>query len=342
VSVLFAGTAPALGRRLPPAVATRMLVAGSLAVTASTMFVLAVVAFTCVGQLPEIAAFGPWSTVVLQHDDPIPTPVAIGSALLLPLLGAQAVRIIVGHCQALLAVGRSCRRLPTNSALTVVTAERADAFTTPQRRGRIVVTTGLLRALDPAERRVVLAHETSHLKHRHSWWVLAGELAAAVNPLLSRTARTVAHSVERWADEDAAVADRPLAARTLARTALLVHRGQASVPGSAIGVMHADVPARVQALLAPPPRPRPGTVAALAALALTCTLAAAAVQHLGEQLFEHAGAPVHGTAGIRTYTDSGLCMFEVKLTEARDETVKQPAPHPQTLRRYFEPLALAA
>jgi hypothetical protein len=87
-SVLFAGIAPALGRRLPPAVATRLLVAGSLAVTASTMFVLAVVAFTWVAQLPEIAAFGSWSTVVVQHDDPIPAPVAIGSALLLPLLGA--------------------------------------------------------------------------------------------------------------------------------------------------------------------------------------------------------------------------------------------------------------
>jgi hypothetical protein len=92
--------------------------------------------------------------------------------------------------------------------------------------------------------------------------------------------------------------------------------------------MHADVPARVQALLGPPPRPRPGAVAALAALVLTCTRAAGAVQHLGEQLFEHAGAPVHGAAGTRTYTDSGLCMFEVKLTGVRGETVKQRVPHP--------------
>jgi Zn-dependent protease with chaperone function len=299
VSLLFAGTAPVLGRRLPPAVATRLLVAGSLAVTASTMFVLAVVAFTWVGQLPEIAALGSWSIVVLQHDDPIPAPVAIGSALLLPLLGAQSVRIILRRCQALLAVQRSCRHLPTNSALTVVNAERADAFTTPQRRGRIVVTTGLLRALDPSERRVVLAHETSHLEHRHPWWVLAADLAAALNPLLGRTARTVAHSVERWADEDAAaaVADRPLAARTLARTALLVRRGQAGVPGSALGVMYADVPARVQALLAPPPRRRPAAVAALVGLTLICTVATATVQHLGEQLFEDAGMPTQVSVG---------------------------------------------
>src|SRR4051794_22224681 len=100
MSLLFAATAPALGPRLPPAVATRVLVTGSLAVTASTMFVLAVVAFTWVGQLPEIAALGPWSAVALKHDDPIPDLAAIGSALLLPLLGAQAVTIIFRRYRA--------------------------------------------------------------------------------------------------------------------------------------------------------------------------------------------------------------------------------------------------
>ena len=33
-------------------------------------------------------------------------------------------------------------------------------------------------------------------------------------------------------------------------------------------------------------------------------------------------------ARTRTYTDSGLCMFEVKLTGTRGETVKQRVPHP--------------
>jgi Zn-dependent protease with chaperone function len=291
VSLLFAATAPALGRRLPPALATRVLVAGSVAVTASTIFVLGVVAFTWVGQLPEVAALGPWSAAALHHDSPIPDAAAIGSALLLPLLGAQALRIIVRRCRALLDVHRSCRHLSSNRSVVVVNAERADAFTTPQRRGRIVITTGLLRALDPAERRVVLAHETSHLEHHHPWWVLAADLAAAANPLLGPTARTVAHTVERWADEDAAaVTERLLAARTLARTALLMHRGPTASPSAALGVMTADVPSRVQALLAPPPRRRPATVTALVALVLTCALAAGAVQHLGERLFEHAKA----------------------------------------------------
>src|SRR4051794_12303887 len=215
-------------------------------------------AFTWLGQLPRIAALGSWSTATLHRDDPIPSTAALGSALLLSVLGAQAARIVVRRCRALLAVERSCRHLPHDGSLVVVDDDRADAFTTPQRRGRIVVTTGLLRALDPAERRVVLAHESSHLEHRHPWWVLAAELAAAANPLLNRTARTVARSMERWADEDAAVAvaDRTFAARTLARTALLTHRGRPTVPGTALGIMNTDVPGRVQALLAPPPRRR--------------------------------------------------------------------------------------
>jgi Zn-dependent protease with chaperone function len=299
VSLLFAATAPALGRRLPPAPATRVLVLGSLAVTASAIFVLAVVAFTWVGQRPEIAALGPWSTVALRRADPIPHSAAVGAALLLPLLAVQAGWCLARRCRALLAVRQSCRHLPHTDSLVVVDTDRPDAFTTPDRHGRIVVTTGLLRALDPAERRVVLAHETSHLDHRHPWWILAAELAAAINPLLAPTARTVAHTVERWADEDAATAvtDRRLAARTLARTALLMHQRPTRAPKSALGVLTADVPTRVQALLAAPPRRQPAAVTVLVTLALICTVGAAAVQHLGERLFEHAGTPTSTVKG---------------------------------------------
>jgi Zn-dependent protease with chaperone function len=186
VAVLFAVVAAPLGRRLPPALATRVLVGGGLAVTGSALFVLAVVAFTWIGQLPAIAALGPWSPATLRHDSPIPDAAAAGATLLLALLAAQVARIVLRRSRALLAVSRSCRHLPEASALVVVDSDAADAFTTPQRHGRIVVTTGLLRALDPAERRVVLAHEASHLEHRHPWWLLAAELAAVLNPCSGR------------------------------------------------------------------------------------------------------------------------------------------------------------
>jgi VTC domain len=46
-------------------------------------------------------------------------------------------------------------------------------------------------------------------------------------------------------------------------------------------------------------------------------------------------------ARTRTYTDSGLCMFEVKLTGARGNTVKQRRPHRPEYRAELDDAALA-
>ena len=46
-------------------------------------------------------------------------------------------------------------------------------------------------------------------------------------------------------------------------------------------------------------------------------------------------------ARTRTYTDSGLSMFEVKLTGPRGETVKQRVPHPAEHRAELTEEALA-
>ncbi len=257
VSLLVAVTGPGLGRRLPPAAATRLLVTASVLVAGCSVFVLGVTAFTWIGQLPPIATLGQWSAADLRAADPIPIEVAAGSAAL--LLSAAGWWLVV-------------------------------AFTTPQPAGRIVVTTGLLHALSGDERRVVLAHETSHLLHRHAWWLLAADLAAAANPLLRPTARAAARCVERWADEDAAttIGDRRIAARALARTALLTRNpdlaGTLALPATG-----GDVPTRVRALLQPPPPARPASIAALAVLLLVLSAATVIVQHRGEQLFEHAG-----------------------------------------------------
>jgi Zn-dependent protease with chaperone function len=290
VSLLVAATGPALGRRLPPAAATRLLVAASVLVAGCSVFVTGVMAFTWIGQLPLVAAFGGWSAATLRSADPIPTEAAAASTVLLLPAAARWVVVVARRCAALIAAYRSCRHLTAAGALVVVDDQRPDAFTTPQPAGRIVVTTGLLQALTGDERRVVLAHETSHLLHRHTWWLLIADLAAAANPLLRPTARAAARCVERWADEDAATAigDRRLAARSLARIALLTRNPDLARP-LALAATGGDVPSRVRALLAPPPPPRPVSVAALAALLLVLSAATVMVQHRGEQLFEHAG-----------------------------------------------------
>jgi VTC domain len=46
-------------------------------------------------------------------------------------------------------------------------------------------------------------------------------------------------------------------------------------------------------------------------------------------------------ARTRTYTDTGLCMFEVKLTGARGETVKERVPHPAEYRAELTEESLA-
>lgn len=291
VGLLFAAAGPQLGRRLAPALATRLLVPASLAVASSTVFVMAVMAFTWVGQFPEVAEQGPWSPDTLRATSPIPASVAITSSALLVPAGILAAVIVVRRIRGLLAVHRICAPLGAPGSLVVVDSERPDAFATPEATGRIVVTTGLLRALTGAERRVVLAHERSHISHRHAWWILAADVAAAANPLLRPTAAAIRYATERWADEDAAaaVADRRLVARVVARTALLARPAapQAAVPAATGG----DVPARVRALLRSPPTRRPLAVAAVAALLFAGGIATVAVERGGERLFENAGIP---------------------------------------------------
>ena len=64
----------------------------------------------------------------------------------------------------------------------------------------------MLRSLDGAQRRALLAHERSHPRHRHHLHHTACQFAAAVNPLLRRLPAAVELATERWADEDAAAA----------------------------------------------------------------------------------------------------------------------------------------
>lgn len=324
-TLLFAFGAPRLGRRLHPAVATRLLVIGGVVVAVSTLSVAVLVALTGVGQVPVVAALGEWSASALRAHDPFPMASAVVCAAIIPLIAMAAVVFLVRRSRALLVAYRTCRHLPSTGSLVIVEHDRPEAFATPQPAGRIVMSTGMLRALSADERRVVLAHETAHLAHQHSWWRLAVDLAATINPLLRPTARAVAESIERWADEDAAreVADRRLAARAVARTALLAssptavppstptptptptagdakrtaadgratvtRRGEVKRGDVRLAATGGDVPARVRALLAPPPPRRPGIVIALCALVGVLAVTTIAVQFDGDELFTHAG-----------------------------------------------------
>lgn len=290
-SGLLGPAGPWLGRTLPPATAVRLLPAAMIVSALASGFVLAVAGFVAVAQLPLVAVIGQWSVAVLRTGDP--TPVVGGclaGLVMLALLGA-AVRRAFRSARDLLLAGWVCLRLgPAAGGLVVVDDDDPDAYALPGLRGRVVVSTAMLRALPADERQVLLAHEVAHLRRRHHLSVQLAELAAAANPLLRPAARGVAAAVERDADEVAAaeVGDRLLTARALARAGLArsAARRRSSAPAAALAGVAGPVVERARALLGAPPPPRRVLAAALTALTLTSAAAAAATAHQAEHRFE--------------------------------------------------------
>ncbi|MFE7639672.1 M48 family metalloprotease [Kitasatospora sp. NPDC057518] len=169
--------------------------------------------------------------------------------------------------------------------LLVVAGEEAEAFALPAHRGRpgrVVVSAGMLRALGPTERAVLLAHERAHLRGRHHLLSAAADLAAAVHPALGRLRADLDFHLERWADEQAAraVADRRTAATAIARAALAGSPSVRHATGPLLSVSSGPVPQRVQALLGPAPA-RPTGQRARAAVALLAAVAVAALLGVG-------------------------------------------------------------
>jgi Zn-dependent protease with chaperone function len=290
VSGLFGLLAPALGRRLRPATATRLLTAGGVTCAAAGLAALAALASTFVGQVTFVAALGSWSGRLIHLDDPVPTVIAEFATVALAAVGVAVPVTIWRRTRALVRVVRAGADLPAASGgLVVVDTPEPRAFALPAlpgRPSRIVVSTGMLQVLRGDEHRVLLAHERAHVRHRHHWYRLVSVLAVAANPLLFRLPATVGHTTERWADEVAAehVGDRALAARAIARAALATRR-TATVPAA---FHHGDVPVRVRSLLSVPQRGNPMISLVVVAALLACLVAAGKAQADTEDLFERA------------------------------------------------------
>ncbi|HEY6796497.1 MAG TPA: M56 family metallopeptidase [Kineosporiaceae bacterium] len=297
-AVLLAGAGPGLARWLPPATAVRVLTVLSLVTATACGFVLAATAFRTLAQLPVLAGLGHWSPAVLRQGEPLPVPAGAAVAVIVLVLLGESVRRAVTQGRQLADAELTCRRVgPGVDGLVVVDDEQPDAFTLAGLSGRIVVTTAMLKALPPPERRALLAHEASHLRHRHHAYNQLTDLAAAANPLLRSTARAVRLAVERWADEDAAtdLADRATTARALARAGLTRATAQRRARPAArtitlTAAVGDNVPERTRALLAAPPRPRRTATAVLLTAALAVAASAVATGHDVERHFEHAHA----------------------------------------------------
>lgn len=160
-------------------------------------------------------------------------------------------------------------------ATLVLDAPQPAAYCVPGRPAAIVLTTGALAVLGPAQLGAVLAHERAHLAGRHHLMIwLTRVLAASFPgvPVFTRGPAEVARLAEMCADD---VAARRTGRPALVAALLAMGMGTA-VPVAALAATGGQVTARVHRLLEPPPRGRRARYSAALA-ALTVLLATVSV-----------------------------------------------------------------
>lgn len=212
VAVLAAFGAAWIQRRLRPDVGTWSLTALSAGSALAVLWAVAVLAVGYAVEQPSLAHLFGWCRPFLAADRHVPTPLGVGAWLVIAAMGASVAREARRHRRARITTGLE----------ELVHSDEPIAFAVPGRPGRIIVSAGMLSALDPAERAVLFAHERSHLRHHHHRFLYVAALATAAVPILRPLYDQVRFATERWADEDAAteVADRRVVARAIAHASL--------------------------------------------------------------------------------------------------------------------------
>jgi Zn-dependent protease with chaperone function len=262
-----------IAARNAPAAAARALVGAAVVVAMSWTWSLLLLTLTLLDDLPPLMALDDNPGIGLPK--PVPDLVGLAAAV---LLGWGAVRLVRDAHRRRDTLGRLRAAGTPQADLVIADWAEPLAVAVPGRPGHLLVTTGMLRLLDADGRRVVFAHERSHLAHRHSRLAAAAAAAAAINPLLARVRDAVAYLIERWADENAAraVGDRELTAQAVAHAALAASERRPAV----LGMNGSSAMLRVRALGEPAPAPRRRRLIGLAVIGAGCvaTAAAATVQ----------------------------------------------------------------
>ncbi|MEV7725412.1 M56 family metallopeptidase [Streptomyces sp. NPDC087917] len=289
------------GRRLavslPPRQALRLLTLTAAGLAIGSACALALLIVPGATHLHAVAASGHLLAPLASGSPDAVIAVAVTAATLLSWCATLLVRAADRRRRRL----RQARGLAARSdgELVVLADDHPDAYALPGRPGRIVVTTGMLRALSAPEREVLLAHERAHLKDRHHLFTAVVDLAGLCHPGLRALREPLAYAVERSADESAAtsVGDRRLTARAIGRAALAARTSSTAGrprPGAALAATAGPVPKRVAALLGDhrlEKAARPLVRRAAAAALLTClALSAGASLQAADDL--HAGIEI--------------------------------------------------
>ncbi|MCE4944765.1 M56 family metallopeptidase [Streptomyces albulus] len=253
--LLAVPTARRLAESLPPRAAAWLLACCAATLAACTAAALGLLAVAGALRLPPVAAFGHLERALPGTDAAVTVPAAPVAGALLACCAVAVARRALRHRAELRAARRTADAHGLAGDLCVLPDPEPDAYALPGRPARVVVTAGMLRALPPAEREALFAHERAHLVGRHHLFLLTAALAGACHPLLRGLRAPLAYALERWADESAAarVGDRQLTARAIGRAALAArtHAAAAPRPGTAPAATSGPVPRRVAALLRP-------------------------------------------------------------------------------------------
>ncbi|MGX4694085.1 M48 family metalloprotease [Streptomyces sp. JNUCC 63] len=276
--LLLPFAAPALARRaldrLAPVTALWMITLSAVVLAGCSLAALGAFVLTGLLELPVFAALGE-----LVH--PLPTasglvvfPAAAVSVGALAVCAGTLGRAVLKEFRAFRSAHTDAGRRPAAGDLCVIDSPRPDAYALPGRPHRIVVTTAMLRSLDAAEREALFAHERAHNRGGHHYFLAAAELAAHCHPALRPVRRAIRLAAERAADEAAAAAvgDRRLTARAIARAALAGQEARSARPDLAPAATSGPVPHRVKALLTAPHVTRRAATC-VAALLLACATA---------------------------------------------------------------------
>ena len=273
LSLLLATISRLVVGRVAPTRAIAFVIAALLCAAAAT-WGLVLLAATLLGDTSLVAEEASERGVQLQ--DPVPTLIGVTATLLLIFGIVRLVRVLRTRRATTRELQAVCRACGTGE-LAVVSLSAPHAFAVPGRPGRILVTRGMLTALDGEERRVVLAHERAHLDGRHHWLRAVTDVCAAVNPVLIPVREAVAYLVERSADEHAATVtgSRELVARALTKAAL-ASKSTNRMPTWPVALRFTGckISARVAALRSDPPRPEPLVPSSVLALGVATAVAA--------------------------------------------------------------------
>jgi Zn-dependent protease with chaperone function len=203
--------------RLRPPVAAQSLAVACVAVAAASVWALLTLVLGALAKNPIVDRWSSWCPELYRADEHVPVWIGVAAGALLTVMVVRAFCSV----RALL---RTRRRLPRcDDGVFIIDSKQPAAYAVPGRYGGVVVSTGMMEALEPQERAVLWAHELSHLRHNHHRYLIATDLAVAVVPPLRPLATQVQFATERWADEDAARemgGDRTLVAQAIARAAL--------------------------------------------------------------------------------------------------------------------------